>query len=85
VWVVGLIVALGIPAFIVPPGQRSADAGPVLLALGTTVVGALIMLSAAFGLWRRHHEPLVSILGAVPAISCVAGGIMLAATKTFVS
>jgi hypothetical protein len=85
VWAVGLAIALVTPAFIVSPGQKSAGGGEVLLALTMTVFGALIMLIAAFGLWRQHREPLVSILGAVPAIACVAGGIMLAATKTFVS
>jgi hypothetical protein len=85
VWAVGLVIALVTPAFIVPPGQKSAAGGEVLLALSTTVFGALIMLLAAYGLWRKHREPLVSLLGAVPAIACVAGGIMLAATKTFAS
>ena len=85
VWAIGLAIALVAPALIVPPGERSAEVGPVLLALSMTVFGALIMLLAAFGLWRKFREPLVSVLGAVPAIAVVAGGIMLAATKTFVS
>ncbi len=84
-WALGLVIALVAPAMIVSPGQKSADAGPVVLALSMTVFGALIMLAAAFGLWRKYREPLVSVLGAVPAIAVVAGGIMLAATKTFVS
>jgi hypothetical protein len=85
VWAIGLVIALVTPAFIVPPGQKTAATSDALLALSMTVFGALIMLAAAFGLWRKHREPLVSLLGAVPAIACVAGGIMLAATKTFVS
>src|SRR5215831_12037474 len=57
VWVVGVIIALAIPAFIVSPGEKSAPVGPVLLALGTTVVGAAVMLLAAAGLWRRYRDP----------------------------
>lgn len=82
-WALGLVIALLAPALIVPPGQKTAEAGPVLGALSLTVFGALIMLTAAFGLWRKYREPLISVLGAVPAIAVVAGGIMLAATKTF--
>src|SRR4249920_226669 len=83
VWVVGVIIALAIPAFIVSPGEKSAPVGPVLAALGTTMLGAAVMLLAAWGLWRRYRDPLVFVMGGVPAIACVAGGIMLAATKVF--
>jgi len=85
IWVLGLAIALVTPAFIVPPGQKTAGTGEVLLALSMTVFGAVVMGLAAFGFWRKHREPLVILLGAVPAIACVAGGIMLAATKTFAS
>jgi hypothetical protein len=82
-WALGLVIALVAPAMVVPPGDKTADAGPVVMALSLTVFGALIMLLAAFALWRKYREPLLSVLGAVPAIAVVAGGIMLAATKTF--
>jgi hypothetical protein len=80
-WVVGVIIALFVPALIVAPGAKSPPAGDVAWAFTTTVVGAAVMLLASFGLWRRTGEAGVTVMGAVPAAACVAGGIILAATK----
>jgi hypothetical protein len=83
VWLLGLAIALGIPALIVPPGADTAPIGKVLTALGFTVLGAGVMLLASYGLYRRHHDALVFVMGGVPAISCIAGGVVIAAGKAF--
>ena len=83
VWVLGLIIALAVPALIVSPGAKSAPIGRVLTALAFTFIGAGVMLLASYGLWRRHRDPLVFVAGAVPAIACVAGGVIIAASKAF--
>jgi hypothetical protein len=82
-WFVGLLVALALPATIVPPSAPTAAAGELWLAFGITVVGVAVMLVAATGLWRRHREPIILVMVATPAISCLLGGIILVATKGF--
>ena len=81
VWVVGVVFALAVPAFIVSPGDATAPTADVLWALASTVVGTLVMMVSAYLLYRRTHEVGFAVLGAVPAFSCLAGGIVLAATK----
>jgi hypothetical protein len=83
VWVLGLVIALLFPALVVSPGATTAPTGEIIGALALTVSGAGVMMLAAFGLWRRNRDPYMSVLGGVPAIACIAGGIMLAATKLF--
>lgn len=80
-WLAGLVVALFLPALVVAPGAKTADAGPVIGAFSLTVLGALIMVGSSYGIFRRHKDPFVFVMGGVPAVACVAGGIMLAATK----
>jgi hypothetical protein len=80
-WVAGVAVALFVPALIVSPGQLTAPTEDVLVALGCTVVGTVLMMVTAYVLYRRTGEVGAVILGAVPAFSCLAGGIVLAATK----
>lgn len=80
-WIAGVVLALFVPALIVSPGQEVAPTEDVLWALGCTVVGTLVMTVASMVLYRRTGEVGVVVLGAVPAFSCLAGGIVLAATK----
>ena len=83
IWLIGLAIALGIPALIVSPGAATAPIGKVLTALSFTVLGAGVMLFASYVLYRRHRDPLVFVMGGVPAIACVAGGVIIAAGKAF--
>lgn len=80
-WAVGLLVALALPATIVSPTAKNPPTGDVWLALGCTVLGAAIMISAASLLWRRVRDGGLFVLGMVPAFVCIAGGAMLAAAK----
>lgn len=81
VWAVGVFVALFVPALFVAPTAKNPPSGQVWLAFSSTIVGAAVMLLAAFGLWRRNKDSAVLVLGGVPAVACVAGGIILAAAK----
>lgn len=81
VWLVGLIVAVFVPALIVPPAADAPSVSAVLLAFSFTLLGALIMLLAGFGFWRKYHDASAATFGAVPAIAVTAGGIILMATK----
>jgi hypothetical protein len=81
IWAVGVVFALAVPAFIVSPGDATAPTADVLWAMTSTIVGSLVMMVSAYVLYRRTHEVGFAVLGAVPAFSCLAGGIILAATK----
>jgi hypothetical protein len=81
VWLVGVVVALAIPGLIVNPNEETAPRNDVLLAGGLTVVGCLVMIVASYVAYRRSGEIALVMLGGVPAFSCLAGGIILAATK----
>jgi hypothetical protein len=81
VWLVGVILALPLPGFIVNPGEETAPTEDILLAGGLTVVGCLIMMVSAYVFYRRTGEIAAVMFGAVPAFSCLAGGVIIAATK----
>jgi hypothetical protein len=81
--VVGLVIALVVPASIVPPSATDPQVGRIWLAFSFTVLGAVVMLVAAAAMWRRTREPLVLVMGAVPAFTVLVGGIILAMTKVF--
>jgi hypothetical protein len=83
VWVFGVMVALFVPALIVPPGADTAPGGKVLLAFSFTLLGPLMLLAAGWGLFRRTHDSTVLTLGVVPAVACVVGGLVLAAAKFY--
>ncbi len=85
VWVVGMLVAVFVPAVVVPPTSTQAETGPVLVAFGFTLVGAAIMVAAGWLLHRRHDEPLAWAVGVVPGLTVVIGGIIMVATKLAVS
>lgn len=80
-WLIGLIVALFVPALFVGPTEESAPAGKIWTAFAFTGVGCLIMLAAAALLWRRSKDASVMVFGGVPAVACIAGGVVLVATK----
>jgi len=80
-WLVGVAFALVVPALIVSPGAPTAPTDKVVWALVSTIVGTLLMMVSAYVLYRRTREVGFAVLGAVPAASCLAMGIVLAATK----
>jgi hypothetical protein len=81
VWVVGLIIALAVPALIVPPTARHPSTGQTWFAFAFTLLGALIMLTASVVQYRRKRDPSVFTLGGVSAVAVILGGIILVATK----
>jgi drug/metabolite transporter (DMT)-like permease len=80
-WVVGLVIALAVPATIVSPTARHPSAGQTWFAFAFTLVGALIMLVASTLHYRRERDTSVVTLATVSAIAVVVGGIILVATK----
>jgi LPXTG-motif cell wall-anchored protein len=80
-WVVGLVIALAVPALIVPPTAQHPSAGQTWFAYAFTLLGALIMLGASVVHYRRKKDASVFTLGAVSAIAMILGGIILVATK----
>ncbi len=81
VWVVGLAIALGVPALIVPPTARNPSTGQTWLAFLFTVIGAAIMLTVSRVQYGRKRDASVLTFGAVAAVTVVLGGIILVATK----
>lgn len=79
-WVVGLVIALAVPAAIVPPGSRDADPRDVWTAFAVSVVGAAIVLFSMGSVYKRRNEPSALILGLVPAFAVVTGGVIFATT-----
>ncbi|GAB2690540.1 hypothetical protein GCM10027194_26100 [Thalassiella azotivora] len=85
-WVAGMLLAVLVPAVLVPPGEAAAaPGGEVALAFGCTVLGALVMAAVGMLLYRRTHQPLAWAFGAVPAVTVVIGGAIIAATAGFAS
>ena len=80
-WVVGLVIALAVPAAIVPPTARHPSTGQTWFAFLFTVIGALIMLTVSTLHYRREREFTVATMATVCAIAVVVGGIILVATK----
>ncbi|HET9657048.1 MAG TPA: hypothetical protein VFP72_16975 [Kineosporiaceae bacterium] len=80
-WVAGLLVALLIPAAIVPPTQNTATPGAAWSAFAVTVLGAGLMIAATIWSWRKTKDAGVLILGFVPGTTVIVGGILLATVK----
>lgn len=80
-WVVGLVVALGVPAAIVPPSAKHPSTGQTWFAFLFTMIGAAIMLTCSIVQYRRQRDASVLTLGGVSAVAVVLGGIILVATK----
>jgi hypothetical protein len=81
VWVIGLLIALAVPALIVPPSATRPDVGRTWFAFLFTVIGAGIMLVVSLVQFRRKRDGSILTLGTVSAIAVVLGGIILVATK----
>ncbi len=81
-WLLGLAVALGLPAWVAPPGATNVSTTAIWSALGITFGGALIMLVASLALARRYRQNVYLLLGMLPALSSVFGGIILAVTMS---
>ena len=80
-WAIGIFVALFVPALFVAPTAQHPPAADVWKAFASTVVGSAIMLGAAMTLWRQKADSSILLMGVVPAVSCIAGGFILAASK----
>ena len=81
VYVVGLIIALAVPALIVPPTAKHPSTGETWFAFSFTLIGVLIMLAASIVHYRREHDPSIFTLAGVSAVAVLIGGIILVATK----
>jgi hypothetical protein len=81
VWVIGLVIALAVPATIVPPTAKHPSPGQTWLAFLFTAIGAGIMLTVSVVHYRRERDASVLTLSGVSAVAVVLGGIILVATK----
>jgi hypothetical protein len=79
--VIGYLISLGAPSLVVSPGATSAPLSRVVAAFGLTVLGVVISLGAGLLAFRRTHNWAWLIITGVPAVSLIAGGAILAATK----
>jgi hypothetical protein len=80
-WALGLLVALLVPATIVPPTAQSATPAAAWTAFTFTVVGAALMIGATAYRWRKTQDAGILLLGAIPGASVIVGGIILATVK----
>ena len=80
IWLAGLVVALVVPALMVPPGSLDAEPGQVWTAFAVSCVGAAITLFSMGYLWKRKGEAGILLLGMVPAFAAVSGGVIFATT-----
>jgi predicted membrane channel-forming protein YqfA (hemolysin III family) len=80
-YVIGLIIALVVPALIVPPRSEHPEVGRAWFAFLFTVIGVAIMLVSALVHFRRERDGTVLTLATVSAISVLLGGIILVAVK----
>jgi hypothetical protein len=81
IWVIGLLIALVVPALIVPPYETHPDVGRTWFAFLFTVIGFAIMIAMSLLQYRRKRDGSILTLGSVSAIAVLLGGIILVATK----
>jgi predicted membrane channel-forming protein YqfA (hemolysin III family) len=81
-WALGLLVALLVPAMIVPLSQKTATVSAAWTAFSFTVLGAAMMIAATSWHFLRTRDSGILLLGLVPGVAVVLGGIMLATVKT---
>ena len=81
IYFIGLIIALAVPALIVPPSATHPEVGRTWFAFLFTVIGAGTMLVASLLHFRRKRDGTVLTLATVSAISVFLGGIILVAVK----
>ena len=75
------MIALAVPALMVPPTQVHASLARAWTAFCFTVLGAALVLGSTVLAWRRSGDSSILTLGAVPAGTLIAGGIILATSK----
>jgi peptidoglycan/LPS O-acetylase OafA/YrhL len=80
IYAVGLVVALLVPAMIVPPTARNPSPGQTWLAFLFTLLGAGVMLAATMVHYRRKRDAAILTYGGVSAGALILGGIILVAT-----
>jgi predicted membrane channel-forming protein YqfA (hemolysin III family) len=81
IYAIGLIVALAVPALIVPPSSTHPQVGRTWFAFLFTVIGAGLMLVSALVHFRRKRDGTILTIATVSAITVFLGGIILVATK----
>jgi predicted membrane channel-forming protein YqfA (hemolysin III family) len=81
IYFVGLIIALAVPALIVPPRSTHPQVGRAWFAFLFTVIGAALMLVSALLHFRHRRDGTILTLATVSAISVLLGGIILVAVK----
>ncbi len=83
-WLLGLAVAVVVPALIVPPqgGMASMETTPseVGAAFAVTLLGIAIFTGASLWLYRHSRNSAVLVIGLIPAVSIGSGAIILTAT-----
>jgi hypothetical protein len=79
-WLAGLVVALIVPALIVPPSSETAETSKIWTAFAISVAGALLTLGATVFHLVRKRDSAVLILGLVPAFAVICGGVIFAST-----
>lgn len=83
VWLVGLLIALVVPAIIVPPTELRASVAHAWTAFGFTVLGAALMIVSMLRLWRRTGDSTPMIIGMVPGMTVIVGGVIFLASKVY--
>ena len=78
---VGYLISLVAPSLLVSPSAPSAPMSRVLAAFGFTLLGVAVSVVAGFLAFRRTGNWAWLIITGVPAVTLVAGGAILAATK----
>ncbi|WP_337060436.1 hypothetical protein [Kineococcus sp. G2] len=82
VWLVGLVVGALVPALLLGfDPYQSASGTQVAIAMGFTVLGALIMVLSAYLLYRKSGSIGAAILAFVPSFVLVVLGVLMATTK----
>src|SRR3954467_13432071 len=74
IWVIGLVIALAVPALIVPPNETHPDPGQTWFAFLFTAIGAAIMLVVSMLQFPRKRDGAILTLEHPPAISVALAG-----------
>ncbi len=78
---VGYLIGLAAPSLVVSPSEPSATVSRVVTAFALTLLGVAISLAAGLLAFRRDRNWAWLIITGVPAVTLVAGGAVLAASK----
>jgi drug/metabolite transporter (DMT)-like permease len=82
-WALGLALASVVPALLVSPSVEADPSGTELVvALGATVVGSLVMVLSAYLLYRRTGSIGAAIIAFVPSFVLVVFGVLLTTITT---